>query len=242
MSDRLDDASRPPVDERLERQIVRQLDGELDAAGRTALTRKLLRDPEAHRLRDDYAAVDRAGGEALREAFARERGEDLRRCLPPAPGRRAARWARVAAVAAAGVVLAIGAGAAWHLRKGPADPGNGAVAARSPRGNPATVPVDGAGGGLPSTGELPPGIEGLLWRVWESPTESWPDGDEPQSLPTVDPAGDVPVPLPRIQGPRRTRRDVDRHIFGVYDKDRQTVYLLGVDRVRTRVHAIGKDL
>jgi hypothetical protein len=50
------------------------------------------------------------------------------------------------------------------------------------------------------------------------------------------------VPLPRIQGPRRTRRDVDRHIFGVYDKDQQTVYLLGVDRVRTRVHAIGKDL
>jgi hypothetical protein len=54
--------------------------------------------------------------------------------------------------------------------------------------------------------------------------------------------GDLSVPLPTIQGPRRSTRAMDRHLFTVYDEAEKAYYLLGVDRVRTQVHAVGKDL
>jgi anti-sigma factor RsiW len=53
------------MDEHLESRIVRSLDGELGEDERLELDRELIRNPEAHRLRDDYAAVDRLAAAAL---------------------------------------------------------------------------------------------------------------------------------------------------------------------------------
>jgi anti-sigma factor RsiW len=53
------------IDDNLESRIVRSLDGELTDDQRLELDRELIRNPEAHRLRDEYAAVDRLTSAAL---------------------------------------------------------------------------------------------------------------------------------------------------------------------------------
>jgi len=71
----------------------------------------------------------------------------------------------------------------------------------------------------------------LIWQVWDAQPDSSSTG-----------GADELVPLPSVPGPRDVRRQVDRQLYGVYDEQSQTVYLLGVDRVRTSVQALGEDL
>jgi len=213
--------------EELERRIVRWLDGELSAAEREQLTRELLRDPEARRRMEEYAAADERAAEALRAAFTHTGPAGLRNW--ESPGRNARGTGRRWAVRAAAAVLVAAAGGylAYLLAPGGEDgpkPGPPGVAQQD---RPALDP--------------PPAVEQLIWQVWHPPSGDSLGGAHPARL-TSPAAGDVSVPLPAIQGPRRTRRAVDRHLFGVYDDSDNTVYLLGVDRVRKTVHAVGKDL
>jgi len=53
------------VDEKIERLIVRSLDGGLPAEDEHELNRELIRNPEARRLFDEYHEVDRLAGGAL---------------------------------------------------------------------------------------------------------------------------------------------------------------------------------
>ena len=206
-----------PIDETRERRMTRRLDGELSESEQEQLARELLRDPSGRRHMEALAAADGQGGEALRAAFG-PTGPAALRNWPGASRRLGLGRRRWAVGVAAALLLAVGAGlVAYTLRP----PGRG----RPTRGGAERPDLARKDLGR---AELPPAVEGLLWQVWDAPREA---------------AGaDVSVPLPRIQGPRRTRRMVDRHIFRVYDQADHTVYLLGVDRVRRTVHAVGGDL
>ena len=217
-----------PVDEQVERAIVRRLDGELDESASAELDRRLVRDVAAHRLMDATAAADASAGDALRAAFVPEAGAagrwgELGRRLG---ARRRVRWA---VAAAAAVALVVAAGSVVVLLVGGAGrrpAGGGPVAAHLANGNAAPAEA------------LPAGVAELMWHVWDAPPAEA-RGDAAAGAAAPD---DMLVPLPTIQGPRRTHRAVDRHIYGVHDESDDTIYLLGVDRVRTRVHAVGKDL
>lgn len=217
------------LDEEMERRIVRQLDGELGDCEREELTRQLLRSPEARRRMEEYAAADARAAEALRAAFTQagpvslRHGQSARR-HPRSTWRR---WAVPAAAAA--VLLAAGGGYLGHLLVPGGDDGPGPGRPTVARENGAAV-------------EPPAGLERLIWQVWDLAPEDSLSGVRPAALTGPPPVGDVSVPLPRIQGPRRMRRAVDRHIFSVYDATDNTVYLLGVDRVRKTVHAVENDL
>ena len=54
-----------PVDPKIERLIVRQLDGEITEAEQLELNRELLRNPGARRLWEDYRTLDATAGEVL---------------------------------------------------------------------------------------------------------------------------------------------------------------------------------
>ena len=54
-----------PVDPKIERLIVRQLDGEITEAEQLELNRELLRNPGARRLWEEYRALDATAGEVL---------------------------------------------------------------------------------------------------------------------------------------------------------------------------------
>jgi hypothetical protein len=215
------------LSEELERRIVRRLDGELSVPERERLTRELLRDPEARRRMEEYAAADERAAEALRAAFTHTGPAGLRDWESPRRNARGIgrRWAVRAAAAV--LVAAAGGYLAYLLTPGGGDgpkPGPPKVAHED---RPAVDP--------------PAAVEQLIWQVWDPAPEGALGGAHPASL-TSPAGGDVSVPLPAIQGPRRTRRAVDRHLFRVYDGSDNTVYLLGVDRVRKTVHAVGKDL
>ncbi len=217
------------LDEELERRIVRQLDGELSGPEREQLARELLRDPKARRRMEEYAAADSRAAEALRAAFTQAGAMSLRHGQSPRRRPRSTwrRWAVPAAAAA--VLLAAGGGYLGRLLVPGGDDGPGPGRPTVARENGAAV-------------EPPAGLEGLIWHVWDPTPEGSLGGARPAALTGPPPGGDVSVPLPRIQGPRRMRRAVDRHIFSVYDATDNTVYLLGVDRVRKTVHAVENDL
>lgn len=219
------------TDDNLERRISRQLDGELGEADRAELTRELLRRPESHRLMDETSAADAAAGEALRAAFGQRSGAGE---TPGAVWHRLDRARRPRAVllaAAAAILLAVAA--AWAIRwfgGGQGQPvGGGAIAAAD-----ANEP--------PQAAALPAGVQELILRAWNPPLDARPMRAAARGRDGAAGARDAFVPLPRIQGPRRMRRAIDRHIFSVFDETDSTVYLLGVDRVRTRVQAVGEDL
>jgi len=220
MTDGRDIPANELADDPWAREMSRRLDGELEADQEEALARALLRDPAARRRMEACAAADRQAGEALRAAF-----------VPAAPAEtvdpagwqarakdRRWRWAlRAAAVVVLGAAGGFLAYERLAPRPGPGGPGPAAV--------PAAARAEELGN-----------VEGLLWHVWSPPE----DALQTNSRPGL--GEDVSVPLPKIQGPRRTNRAIDRHIFRVYDEADHTVYLLGVDRVRKTVHAVGKDL
>lgn len=54
-----------PVDPKIERLIVRQLDGEITEAEQLELNRELLRNPTAHQLWEEYRTLDATAGEVL---------------------------------------------------------------------------------------------------------------------------------------------------------------------------------
>ncbi len=56
-----------PVDPKIERLIVRQLDGEITEAEQLELNRELLRNPSAHRLWEEYRTLDATAGEVLQD-------------------------------------------------------------------------------------------------------------------------------------------------------------------------------
>lgn len=64
------------IDERIERLIVRQLDGEITPVEESELRRELLRTPQARALRDEYREIDRLAAGVLHGA--RRRGVSLR--------------------------------------------------------------------------------------------------------------------------------------------------------------------
>lgn len=103
--------------DKLERLITRELDGEIDAAGRREL-RRLLRDPAAAALYDDTAALDREIGAGLRQALGR-----------PAVRVRLTSWHRIGRTA----LMAAAAGLAAILWYRPAPPAGGPGAGGKPQ-------------------------------------------------------------------------------------------------------------
>lgn len=64
----------PERDEQLERLISRFLDGEAGADERRALNSRVDADPSVRALLDEYAAIDREAGYAMRRALGRRMG------------------------------------------------------------------------------------------------------------------------------------------------------------------------
>jgi len=206
----------------LELNVTRMLDGELSDTERDELGRRLLRVPADHRLKDTTAAVDALAGEALREAFG---GNQNARCgrgmIDFTRPRR--RYGMGGAVVAAAAILIVGVAClAW--------PGLFGIGEPASVGHLGTVP-DTEEGGDASAEPIPAGAEELIWQVWDAQAKSHSAG-----------AADESVPLPPVPGPRDVIRQVDRQLYRVYDDQSQAVYLLGVDRVRTSVRALGEDL
>lgn len=138
-----------PIDENLERQIVRHLDGQMPEADKVGFFRQVLRDPESRRVMDDYAHLDQLAGDALRAALAGERlvrvpNLDATADREPVHSPWSWGWQRGLAMAAA---LALAAGLTWALLprsqpNPPADPL--AVQPASPAG-PAAQPAPKSG-------------------------------------------------------------------------------------------------
>lgn len=211
-------------DDSLELDVTRMLDGELSESEQDELSRRLLRDPAAHRLRDATADIDALAGGALREAFGG--GETTRLgagLLDLAGPRRRARWLG-AVVAAAAVLIVGGVYLAWSGLHGT---GGSAL----PAGNGGAIANSGLGGGRAAADIIPAEAEQLIWHVWDTQSDSPPNGGADES-----------VPLPSVPGPRDVQRQTERQLYGIYDEQKQTVYLLGVDHVRTSVRALGEDL
>jgi len=127
-----------PIDESLERLIVRELDGELSDQERCELNKWLLRSPEARALLEEYRRYDELAAAVVRGQVDRPTGA-VRIDPDPEPrnerrGVVAAVWAariwRVAAAACVGLVVA-GVGWWYGLRRPSA----------SPRPSPEPVPV-----------------------------------------------------------------------------------------------------
>lgn len=98
------------VDKNIERRIVRYLDGELNADEELELNREILRDPEAHRLLEEYRRIDELSAAVLELAVPpREPGIDRVALKWPRRSRRLRRshfawWLLPGAMAAALVV------------------------------------------------------------------------------------------------------------------------------------------
>ncbi len=61
------------VDKDIEKLIVRSLDGELSEDEKLRLNRELIRNPEAHRLMEEYKRIDELAGAALNDTLGEER-------------------------------------------------------------------------------------------------------------------------------------------------------------------------
>ncbi len=216
----------------LERRIGRRMDGLLDEAQTAELQRELMRDPEARAMAEAMASADAAAGEALRAAFGHGAAvadgrwaRSAARCEAGNAVRgRAWRWAAVAAAAAA---VVIGTGVWFAVTQRPGTVGDPAISSSIGGGSPATRPDE----------TLPTGLEHVAWAVWGPPGAADESGvEKPAAM------GDAPAAASEMEGPRSRRRTVDRSIFSVYDEQEKAVYLLGVDRVKTTVHAVASDL
>jgi len=214
----------------LEDRIVRALDGELSASERAELDRELLRNPAARRLMDQYRRIDGQAAAALRTALGSD-ANVLGTASPARPPRRATRWrwGSISLVAAAVLLLAVGIWAAVHARHWL--PGGGDD--RAARREPLAVGCKG----VEPTGTQPAlaaarGRDGAAVR---SPLGKAGVEDVPLMYDTADPS-------PFFDTPRQGDRVIDRHFFGVFDEARRELYLIEVDRVRTRVDAISLDL
>ena len=58
-----------PLDPKIERLIVRQLDGEITEDEQLELNRELLRNPDAHRLWEEFRDLDGTAGEVLEDVL-----------------------------------------------------------------------------------------------------------------------------------------------------------------------------
>jgi anti-sigma factor RsiW len=217
-----------PNDDNLELDITRMIDGELSESQLAELNRRLVRDPGGHRLRDAVVRTDALAAAALREAVGVGKPvridfviEDIAR-----PRRHIAGALTIASVAAAS--LACGVCLAWWL--GLAGRGQSTTPGAATGTDHATAPIAIGDGDTARQAVLGSAHE-LIWRALAAEA----DAQKPDR-------GDESVPLPNVPGPRDVQRQSDRQLYGVYDEENQTVYLLGVDRTKTRVRAIRKDL
>lgn len=116
------------VDERIERLIVRRLDGELTEEEALELDRELLRCPEARELFDEYQRIDRVAAEALGAAIENDAGKAAPLAVVTAPRRKgySKLWwglpAAVAATLALIVTLTPRPSADWQMAETPRQP------------------------------------------------------------------------------------------------------------------------
>ncbi|MBI4718192.1 MAG: hypothetical protein HY763_10335 [Planctomycetes bacterium] len=75
----------PPLNEHLERLIVRYLDGELSPGEVLELQREVLRNPQARRTLDEYERADALAAEALGQVFGGEAARPRVEVRPSAP-------------------------------------------------------------------------------------------------------------------------------------------------------------
>jgi hypothetical protein len=210
----------------IERQIVRCLDGELSADEAAELQRRLLRDPRAQRMYEEYATVDAKASAALKaaagaarpmeawEVLARAGGEQAVAGGEPAaasgrrysPGRLA--WAGGGLAAAAAVVVAV---AVWSAGR----PGGEVAMVVTPTvqpGGPALVP-GGAG--------LGPGGEDVSAGAGVFTNTSAPDA---------------------TAGPQQGIRVIDDQWVPVYDEKLNQFRPMDVKRHQTQIRTISADL
>lgn len=116
------------VDERIERLIVRRLDGELTDEEALELDRELLRCPAARELLEEYQRLDRVAAEALAAAIETDAGEAAPLSVVTAPRRKgySKLWwglpAAVAATLALIVTLVPRPSADWRMTEAPRRP------------------------------------------------------------------------------------------------------------------------
>ncbi len=144
------------VDSRIERLIVRRLDGELTPEEETELNRELLRSADARRMLSDCQQTDRWASEVV-AAVADNRWPH--EALPPDIEQSWRHgimgWKGVSSVLAAAAVVLIVVGLSW---RGSEEPGRSTPVARlpeSPRSNPSMLRSDYqvfAGNDLPNRG------------------------------------------------------------------------------------------
>jgi hypothetical protein len=92
------------IDERIERLIIRRLDGELNADEELELDRELLRSPEARRLLEEHEQIDSVAAAALADVIGEDKTVPVgSQVAGPAARRDTGRfwWVLPAAVAAA---------------------------------------------------------------------------------------------------------------------------------------------
>jgi len=232
------------VDEQLERRISYHLDGELDANQQVDMYRRLLREPDARRMLDDYQQADAEAGEALRALLTTPRGTQLEPSPTPKrrDKRRALPWGQILATAAC-LALAVGVGAlvrvAWPMLAASGD----AVAVDPPAsadtGDGMTRP-DGASVEAGAQSVSTAGSDGSTDVQTGEATAWW---RQPLDSPVQDGRlVDTEAAPSLIDGRREAQRITDRSVVGFYDPARQAVYLIEVDRERTVIESTGSEL
>ncbi len=225
------------IDEQLERRINEHLDGRLDADAEAQLYRRLLRDPQARALMDEYAANDRDASLALRAVvMAPSRPVDVsewtrRRWRFP--------WAQALATAAL-VLVAVGV---WqvidHLPTG--DGSTGVVATATSSGDEqANSQAGAAASAQPTERDDVSAAEHVFAAIPEVSGEPWwrrrPEATEDGKL------SDVQRPAALVQGAQQVRRQTDRALLGVIDDQADRVYWMRIDHQQTHIHAVGREL
>lgn len=85
------------------------------------------------------------------------------------------------------------------------------------------------------------GGEAVKWMTGPEPAELKPSGTAPapERAQSNDQRAGDPFVVPVIEGPRHHEQQVERDVFGVYDEETQSLYLLESSRTQTTVTPMG---
>jgi hypothetical protein len=212
------------IDEQLERQIVRHLDGQLDGEQEARLYRALLRDPAARRVMDVFADADRRAASALRAAIhAPPRPMHIDQ-LPQRKPRRIP-WAQLLATAAM-IVVALGLWGVIRLADTPSSAGHDTLAHPDPAGQAVAPPE------LDSYGDLAVPQVAVAQPWWRSRPQPIHEGR------LVDARAQGRL----VDGLTSAQRTNDRALVGVLDQANQRLYWLEVNHSHTAVEPLAGEL
>lgn len=206
------------IDERTELLINRKLDGQLSPADALELDRRLIRDPQARTLLEDYARDDGLAGEAIASLTAERTSSAAPTEVAAWSPSRKQRWLSLGMISGIAAALALAV-----------------LTARGPLGQDASP--DSGGMNSPAMADA---MADAMPNAASHAASHAMSGD-----PTTP---DVPAAQPRplqhvagfegFQGPIRQTDRLDRDVIGIWDAKSRSLYLLEADVARSALEPV----